>query len=325
MQIKVFAGFFMLITSVLAGGYAGALERVWLFYAYQIDGLNIKDHRTIGYKCLAWDDVAKKCRETGKRHGWGMCRGTIGPEKRCNINKFLNQLGRISNTDKIVEDADTPDPDPRSTAENLYKHYSDASKFKNPGVLDWHPYRILKDAGADYLDAVEKISDVVAKTSAELRAKAGGKPLDKDTEKLFQRFEECTRLIETARIGDHGPYLIDAAEKYLKPRGIEVKKETLDPPVNPVDSTRKWETVDWEKTVDEAVKAGKGTKEQLKDLMEETKKAFYGSPAKDSPRTKDQDVANDHRVTIEAYTNALNKAVGCLPEPPKPPSPPAKG
>lgn len=208
---------------------------------------------------------------------------------------------------------ETTDPDPEKTAENLYKHFSDGSVFKSPGVKDWPAYRILKDGASSYADAVEKVSDVVTKTSTKLRAEAGGKALDPATEKLFTRFEECNRMIKTARIGDHGRFLIDAAETYLKPHGIDVKIEILDPSVNPVDSTRNWSTVDWEATVDEAVKAGKGTKEQLEDLMEKAKRDFYGPLADGSSSTPDQRIAEEHRVAIEAYTNAQNKLAGCRP------------
>lgn len=93
MQVKVFAGLFLLITSVLAGGYAGAIERVWLFYAYQIDGLNPQADQTIGYKCLSWDDKAQKCRTKGNKNGWAMCKGNIGKDKRCSMAKLLNQIG----------------------------------------------------------------------------------------------------------------------------------------------------------------------------------------------------------------------------------------
>lgn len=323
MQVKVFAGLFLLITSVLAGGYAGAIERVWLFYAYQIDGLNAAADQTIGYKCISWDDKARKCRTKGNKNGWTMCTGKIGKNKRCSMAKLLNQIGRVSENDQFAASSDgkplpleTTDPDPQKTAENLYKHFSDGSVFKAPGVKDWPAYRILKDGASNYADAVEKVSDVVAKTSTKLRAEAGGKALDPATEKLFTRFEECNRLIKTARIGDHGRFLIDAAEKYLKPHGIDVKIEILDPSVNPVDSTRNWSTVDWEATVDEAVKAGKGTKEQLEDLMKKAKRDFYGPPADGSDSSPDQRIADDHRVAIEAYTNAQNKLAGCLPKPP---------
>lgn len=323
MQVKVFAGLFLLITSVLAGGYAGAIERVWLFYAYQIDGLNPQADQTIGYKCMSWDREAKKCRSKGKKNGWAMCKGRVGENKRCSMAKLLNQIGRVSENDPFAASSDgkplpleTTDPDPQKTAQNLYKQLSAGSVFGPAGVKDWQPYRILKDGTADYADAVERVSDVVAKTSAKLRAEADGKALDPATEKLFTRFEECNRLIKTARIGDHGRFLIDAAEKYLKPRGIDVKIEILDPPVNPVDSTRNWSTVDWEATVDEAVKAGKGTKEQLEDLMKEAKRDFYGPPADGSKPSPDQAKAEEHRAVIEAYTNAHNKAAGCLLNPP---------
>ncbi|KAL6826959.1 hypothetical protein J3E69DRAFT_380276 [Trichoderma sp. SZMC 28015] len=325
MQVKILAGFFLLITSVLAGGYGGALERVWLFYAYQIDGLNDKSIQTLGYYCVKYDRAQQKCLKQGKHDLWKACKGRIGPGKRCNMNALLNQLGRVGTNDQLVADSagkplpqDTTDPDPQKTAENFYKYQENPAVFKSPGVKNWAPYQILKDGTADYMSSIEKISDVVAKTSAEVRLKAAlaGKPLDDATEKLFSRFEETTRLIKTARIGDHGPYLIAAAEKYLKPRGIDVKREILDPPVNPVDSTRNWETVDWEKTIAAAVEAGKGTREQMEKLMDDAKKSFYDAPANGHTETeqqkRDREKAVEHRAAITAFTNAHNKAAGCI-------------
>lgn len=325
MQVKILAGFFLLITSVLAGGYGGALERVWLFYAYQIDGLNDKSIQTLGYYCQKYDRAQQKCLKQGKHDLWKACRGQIGPGKRCSMNALLNQLGRVGPNDQLVADSagkplpqDTADPDPQKTAENFYNHQDDPAAFKSPGVKNWAPYRILKDGTADYVSAIDKISDVVAKTSVEVRLKAAlaGKPLDDATQKLFSRFEETSRLIKTARIGDHGRYLIAAAEKYLKPHGIDVKIEVLDPPVNPVDSTRKWETVDWEKTIAAAVEAGKGTREQMEKLMDDAKKDFYDAPVDGRTETElekeARDQAREHRAAITAFTNAHNKAAGCI-------------
>ncbi|KAL7783619.1 hypothetical protein V8C37DRAFT_396920 [Trichoderma ceciliae] len=62
MQARPFIGFLLLATKVLAGGFAGALDRVWLFYAYQMDELNDPAQRTLGRKCKSWDPSTKKCR-----------------------------------------------------------------------------------------------------------------------------------------------------------------------------------------------------------------------------------------------------------------------
>jgi hypothetical protein len=40
-----------LIASAFAGGYQGCLERVLLFYAYQIDQLNPLEEQTLGWRC----------------------------------------------------------------------------------------------------------------------------------------------------------------------------------------------------------------------------------------------------------------------------------
>lgn len=92
-----------------------------------------------------------------------------------------------------------------------------------------------------------------------------------------------------------------------------MKIEILNPSVNPIDGTKNWKTVDWEATVDEAVKAGKGTKEQMEDLKNKAKKDFYRDPAGGSVPTPAQGKADEHKTVIEAFTNPHDKAAGCLP------------
>ncbi|PTB69951.1 hypothetical protein BBK36DRAFT_1138363 [Trichoderma citrinoviride] len=104
MQLKLLVSVFLLIAEVLTGGFAGALDRAWLYYAYQIDGLNDPAQRRLGWKFLSWDSIVKKCR---------IHRRT---KQECEL---VNFLGGSSSKDLFAAnkpgrllDSQTTDPDP---------------------------------------------------------------------------------------------------------------------------------------------------------------------------------------------------------------------
>ena len=100
------------------------------------------------------------------------------------------------------------------------------------------------------------------------------------------------------RVGDHGKWLNDAAEKDLNPQGIDVEKENVGPGHNPADTSEPWQTVDWEKTM-----SNRGGRSELEMLLitGKTREKFY-----DTDKT-----ASDHRVVIESFEIVENKARGC--------------
>jgi hypothetical protein len=53
-----------------------------------------------------------------------------------------------------------------------------------------------------------------------------------ETKKLFKAFDDTRELVSRARAGDHGRYLIAAAETSNKLTGIEIKRQNLG--TNPV-------------------------------------------------------------------------------------------
>ena len=55
---------------VAAGGRRAAMERMWLWYAYQIDLLNPEADRIVGYRCTRWDKA------NGCIGEWLPCRGS---------------------------------------------------------------------------------------------------------------------------------------------------------------------------------------------------------------------------------------------------------
>lgn len=295
MQMKLLLSIlFLPIATVLAGGYAGALERVWLFYAYQIDGLNDESSRTMGWKCTSWDDKKLECRTKKGKVQWVKCVGTL-PDRRCTFSQFLNHVGGCTNKDQLVADKDgnlldlkDTNPDPEQTAKNVYEHL-----VKTKGrVGDYQTYRVLKTGTGDYVAGINDIGAVVEK------ALADGKKTS-ENEFMFKRFSECTSLIKDARVGDHGKYLIEGAEEKLKAYDITVKTEKVGSGHNPIDSSDKWETVDWEETMLDAVKGGKSMSD-VEEIVNEVKKKFY-----------EDTTAEEHRVVIESYSNIEAKMSGC--------------
>ncbi|KAH7116607.1 hypothetical protein B0J13DRAFT_681229 [Dactylonectria estremocensis] len=296
MQLRLLISIlFLPIVTVLAGGYAGAMERVWLYYAYQIDQLNDEADRTLGYKCKSWDPTKKECRPNKKGVvQWHACKGAL-PNRKCNFSDLLNTLGGVAGKDELAADKDgnllstqETNPDPKETAKNVWKHYE---KTTTGNVPDYLPYRYIKDGNRDYVKCVTRVGDVVAK------AVTDGKKTS-DNAWLFDRFNECTEQIRFARVGDHGPFLIAEAQDKL-PKDITVKKETVGPGQNPLDPTRKWETVDWEKTMSDAV-SSKYDMEKLQTITQDVKDRFYLDTT-----------AQEHRAVIQAYASVDAKIKGC--------------
>ncbi|KAF7553009.1 hypothetical protein G7Z17_g3939 [Cylindrodendrum hubeiense] len=296
MQLGLLISILLLpIVTVFAGGYAGAMERVWLYYAYQIDQLNDEADRTLGFKCKSWDPVGLKCRANKKGVvQWQECKGVL-PKRKCNFSDLLNTLGGVSPKDNLAADKNgnllsnqETNPDPEETAKNVWNHYQ---KSKTPNVPDYKSYKYINDGGDDYVKGITQIGDVVAKVVTD------GKKTS-DNEWLFDRFNQCTEQIRLARVGDHGPYLIAEAKDKL-PSDITVKTEPVGPGQNPLDPTRKWETVDWETTMSDAV-SSKYEMAKLEKIMQDVKDKFY---REDSPRK--------HKIVIQAYASVDAKVKGC--------------
>ncbi|KAJ8130533.1 hypothetical protein O1611_g3095 [Lasiodiplodia mahajangana] len=300
MQTKLFVSLlFFLVTKVLAGGYQGALERVWLFYAYQIDGLNDPAQQTLGWKCDSWDDVMMRCRPGKKgRSGWSMCKGTL-PGKRCTFSQLTNFLGGTGRDDPFVTDSkgntlpltDT-NPDPEETAKKVLTHYLAQPKHKVP---DWQGYRFILNGEKQYVRSIRQVGNLVAKAGSEGKNTGANKA-------LFEMFAATTTQIKNARIGDTGPYLVTRAENELNPRGITVYTESIGPGHSPADPTRIWKTVDWEKTMSQAVASGKFTKGQIMQITGAVRSEYYNTNTN----------ANEHRIVIKAFKTSETKAKGCL-------------
>ncbi|KAL7936607.1 hypothetical protein V8C35DRAFT_295938 [Trichoderma chlorosporum] len=306
MRTTVFLQLVLLVTTAWAGGYQGCVERLLLFYAYQIDELNDAADRTLGFRCKKWDSAKKECMPTLKDPAkpddppvpeWEECVGKVLPSKRCTFNELNGSLGKLRSTEKLVggNDADgkplpqdTKTPDITETAKNVYNKFMAQPK---PVVHSYPPYKFLKEAKDEYNDFLNRVSDVVIKAAPSKR--------NKDTQFLFDGFQNSLDAIKDARVGDHGPFLIADAEPKLKAQGIEVVKMKVGSGKNPV-TGEVWETVDWENTIATAVAKGK-ERDKVLSAISEWDAGFY----------KPGSEAFKHKVVIESYKKMEDGLLSC--------------
>ncbi|KAM5479538.1 hypothetical protein McanCB56680_005466 [Microsporum canis] len=263
-----------LAASVIAGGYQGCLERVLLFYAYQIDELNNPKDRTLGFACKKWDDSAKKC----TNNDWKECKGKGGG--RCNFNELMASLGRARPNDKLVgppgSNQATTSPDIDETAKVLNQHY-----ITNVGKVPNYPaYKVLKDSDGNYNRLLEHLGNVVNN--------AAGHKTAANTF-LWEKFDSSLEKVIVARVGDHGKHLITAAKAALGPK-MDVVLENLGS--NPAKPSEIWETVDWAATEEKAEKDGVA---DYKKHIDDFKNGFY------DPKKK---VVNSLRSTKWLWTRS---------------------
>ncbi|KAF7167905.1 hypothetical protein CNMCM6106_003275 [Aspergillus hiratsukae] len=251
MRTSSFLSLVYLAASVCAGGYQGCLERLLLFYAYQINGLNDPKDQTLGFKCKNWDNKAQNC----VNDEWEACKGKGGG--RCNFNELMATLGFSRTNDKLVgpsgADQNTATPDIEETAKRVCKHYTTPPNKKTD-----------------------------------------------ENKHLWDGFDHTLDKVNIARAGDHGKFLISAAEDKLgKPNGMDIKRVKLG--VNPLDG-KPWETVDWKATAD-ACKA-----KPIKDcdrLIRDFRNDWYTNE-----KTRDKR-ARDHYVLFKSYKRIGDQARSC--------------
>jgi hypothetical protein len=73
MRVFILSSLFYFYTIVWAGGYQGCLERVYMYQAYLIDGLNAEDKQIMGWQCIGkknWNGGTKSCKPSPPGSGW---------------------------------------------------------------------------------------------------------------------------------------------------------------------------------------------------------------------------------------------------------------
>ncbi|KAK3338133.1 hypothetical protein B0H65DRAFT_434405 [Neurospora tetraspora] len=215
MRVPLFLTLSYLIVAVWAGGYAGCLERIWLYQAYLIDELNDEADRTVGYKCKKWDYSSHVC----KNNEWEACNPKRKGETRCQFGDLVVSTGKTDGkkTDWEVKNADGKTMNVEETAKQCLSRYTDKTKYKNAygSVFNFPGHTALKGAGEEFNDYIKKLGDAVTKTAQSKKTAAN--------KNRFDDFDAITEKILTARAGDHGKFAVPAAEKELGASNVETK------------------------------------------------------------------------------------------------------
>ncbi|GAP90719.1 hypothetical protein SAMD00023353_5200500 [Rosellinia necatrix] len=297
MQTKVLLfSLFLLTTKVLAGGYSGALEQVWLFYAYQIDGLNDPADRKLGWKCQTWDETTnpQKCKIPP---GWMQCRGSL-PNNRCRFDQLLNQFGGgIRRDEKLMVDSsgrtlplEALNPDPERTATMVYRRLVQANAGKVPDVPG---YRYQLQGSEKYISSISAVSNVVVDTFNRGKQTPANKY-------LFEMFAKASEQVRISRVGDQGRYLIQTVQNTLNMYGITVATQPVGSGRSPVNPTMSWNTVDWQKTTSNAL-AAKIPAARVQTAIAAARQAVMS----------DQNLRK-HTAAITAFMTAERRSAGCI-------------
>ncbi|KAM0469617.1 hypothetical protein ACHAPX_010396 [Trichoderma viride] len=242
---------FFLSTSYLsaivwAGGYAGCLERVMFFQAYEIDAL-LPSGQSIGYWCLKWDFQRKVCRN----NQWKACEGDL-EGNRCSFENFMSQINQNSpNPRQWPEYTSENKLDAKATALNCLKAY----KATGRPIPDITPFKIMKGGTSDYRAAVQELGRRVDNRwkAFDAVAKEANKP-------AFTAFDATVDEIIRARRGDTGVLMYEAAKKTLEhDDNVTLKVEDLgtNPDPDETDPTKKeWKEVKWPETLSTAIEDG---------------------------------------------------------------------
>ncbi|KAH6974137.1 hypothetical protein BKA56DRAFT_634142 [Ilyonectria sp. MPI-CAGE-AT-0026] len=280
MRTSFFLTLAFIITRVWAGGYQGALERLMLYYAFEIDELNDPAQRTIGVGCV--------------RDNWRECRPKpITGRSRCNFNDLMVHLGKLdTDSPKLVHGADqnTKTPDITETAKNVYEQFV---VKQGKSVPNFQAFKAMKGLDGNFNEFIKRLAQTVAQASS--RQTAANKV-------LFDNFKTSLNQVKIVRAGDHGAHLIDAAEKELGiPNGMEIKKEALG--INPVDGNTMY-TLDWKATILAAEANGI---ENASKMVKDWQKKWYG-PLATGAASKGQ----EHSSVIRSYKGAQKiMSTGC--------------
>ena len=284
---------FYLFTAVWAGGYAGALERIWLFQAYEIDALNEPDRQTVGFKCRHWEPaeelmgmvIAGYCRNGNS--GYQACRPARGANRRCTYAELMIHLGRTpsrSTDGWSVDNQATGRLDVQQTAIATFNKFWIGRGVTPP---DFRPYVAMKGDIYEYNDYIHHLNKVV--TDAYVEHKTN------DNVHLWNDFDGTRDQINIARTGDHGRHLIEAARASPHFGGMTLVTQNVG--THPVTGAA-WETIDWAQTAKQARDDGiTDGRTRIQDFREE----FYRPDR--SPRK--------HLMVIKSYKRAKDAANRC--------------
>jgi hypothetical protein len=185
MRTFTFLALSYLSTAVWAGGYQGCLERVLMFQAYEIDGLNAPKDQTLGFKCPgpSFNIATNECKVD-----WVRCEPKGKPGERCSYDDFILFLGKAP-MDKGWRVPVTGTIDAEATAKKCYEVYNK----RNANIKNFPPYSVAKNQG-EFNSLIIRVNDIVNKAYREKRTA--------DNENLWKSFDTTIDMTLIARKGD---------------------------------------------------------------------------------------------------------------------------
>ncbi|KAH7633214.1 hypothetical protein B0T09DRAFT_371814 [Sordaria sp. MPI-SDFR-AT-0083] len=148
-----------LLVTVWAGGYQSGLERIWLFKAYEIDGLNAEADQTIGMRC---NNFKPNLKTPACKEAWIPCVGKSS--SRCNFDEFMDFLQQdASAAPQDPNNPAAPKPqtkwgvfqgdklDVQKTAINIFK------LSKGRGSPEVPPHQMMKSSAVGYPEFVKML------------------------------------------------------------------------------------------------------------------------------------------------------------------------
>ncbi|KAF2003787.1 hypothetical protein P154DRAFT_532143 [Amniculicola lignicola CBS 123094] len=300
-----------LIVSACAAGYQGCLERVWLFQAYELEGLIPAHLRTLGYGCPSnsWNLGTNRCTGQYQRqldvqyenptHNFAVpyvpCDSDAN--RRCTYEQLMNHMktGRDppnwTPADKVMNNGRI---DARGTAIKCVDRYRNRPRgvvrnFPAWQVMNAESKKVPGENVHDFNEYTEMLGDKINDISDRIRSDSN--------RHLFDDMDATRNQIDIARAGDHGPFLVQAAQSRMT--GTTIRTKDLGP--DPVGNTN-WQTVDWPRTIRDARAAGNvNINRDVKSFLSN----FYrGTNLVDGPARK-------HYQMFRAYRIVGDKAFSC--------------
>ncbi|KID93429.1 hypothetical protein MAJ_10608, partial [Metarhizium majus ARSEF 297] len=282
-------------TRVWAGGLQGCMERVLAFQAYEIDGLNPQEIRSIGVSCSRWDHTAKKCVGT-----WNTCKGSR-PGGRCTYDEFLQPLKNMP-TPKgwAVYQTGTTRLDAERTAQLCFQRYTNAPG--NRGVRNFQSFNVIRNEKGEFNAYVERMGQIVDDAYANHRTN--------DNKDLFTDFDATRDRIAVLRMADHHRSLIPAMKTYFD-QDLEIHIQDLG--VDPARPGERLEVVDFKTTV-LAAKSTPARHEGEANVERRIRfflDGFYRREVGSGEEMKNSKVAREHLTLNKTYRKVADRARSC--------------
>jgi hypothetical protein len=304
MKVPLLLALFTLIAAVWAGGYQGVLERVMLYYAYEIDQLNPVGERTIGFSCIGQFNVATDTCPGG----WNPPRGHNPPNSKSNFNQIIGPLSRLNGNSRqpFARDAGgNPLPfadginglDIEQTARNVYPQILAATtnaQYPNGRIINPPAYKMRRGATDNYVKFLSDLGKFVQETAD----KNNNFNNNRD---LFQGFQRANQLVLEARMGDHGQYQIQGIRDRLAGTGIDVKTKTVGGGTNPATGDA-WDVVDWKRTIEDGMTDTGRSRQQVTNDVEAAAKDFYTN----------NNAAAEHKPVIDSTRRTAQRMDHCV-------------